>query len=94
MATGSPRPCGDFKSSYQADTTIFPSAMSRNFCIAGIALVCLAPLVLDSYYLNLMIQIGYLGIAALGLNILVGFTGQISLGHSAFFGFSVTNGRA
>jgi branched-chain amino acid transport system permease protein len=34
-----------------------------------------------------MIQIGYYGIAALGLNILVGFTGQISLGHSAFFGF-------
>jgi branched-chain amino acid transport system permease protein len=49
--------------------------------------VALSPLVLDSYYLNLMIQIGYYGIAALGLNILVGFTGQISLGHSAFFGF-------
>lgn len=87
MAGGNPRPCGDFKTSYKADTTIFPSAMSRNFCIAGIVLVCLAPLVLDAYYLNLLIQIGYLGIAALGLNILVGFTGQISLGHSAFFGF-------
>jgi branched-chain amino acid transport system permease protein len=49
--------------------------------------VALSPLVLESYYLNLMIQIGYYGIAALGLNILVGFTGQISLGHSAFFGF-------
>jgi branched-chain amino acid transport system permease protein len=35
----------------------------------------------------LLIQIGYLGIAALGLNILVGFTGQISIGHAAFFGF-------
>ena len=31
--------------------------------------------------------IGYLAIAALGLNILVGFTGQISIGHAAFFGF-------
>ena len=30
------------------------------------------------YELGLLIQIGYLGIAALGLNILVGFTGQIS----------------
>ena len=87
MTTGSLRPCGDFKISYRRDTTIFPTAMSRNFCILGVGLVCVAPLGLDAYYLNLMIQIGYLGIAALGLNILVGFTGQISLGHSAFFGF-------
>jgi branched-chain amino acid transport system permease protein len=87
MAVSTMRPCGDFKTSYRADTTIFPTPMSRNFCIAGVVLVCLAPLVLDAYYLNLMIQIGYLGVAALGLNILVGFTGQISLGHSAFFGF-------
>ena len=41
----------------------------------------------SSYWLALVIQIAYYGIAALGLNILVGFTGQISLGHSAFFGF-------
>ena len=41
----------------------------------------------SDYWITLLIQIGYLGIAALGLNILVGFTGQISLGHSAFFGF-------
>ena len=55
--------------------------------ILGIALLCLAPLVLDHYELGLLINIGYLGIAALGLNILVGFTGQISIGHAAFFGF-------
>ncbi len=61
--------------------------MSRYFCIASIAGACAAPWILDAYYTNLMIQIAYLGIAALGLNILVGFTGQISLGHSAFFGF-------
>ena len=36
--------------------------------------------------LSILIQIGYLAIAALGLNILVGFTGQISIGHAAFFG--------
>ncbi|MCQ6498256.1 ABC transporter permease subunit [Vibrio parahaemolyticus] len=35
----------------------------------------------------MFIQIAYLGIASLGLNILVGFTGQISLCHGAFFGF-------
>jgi branched-chain amino acid transport system permease protein len=85
--------CGEFKTTYKADTTIFPTPWSRNFAILGVVLLALAPLKfgdfapLDDYYITLMIQIGYLGIAALGLNILVGFTGQISLGHSAFFGF-------
>jgi branched-chain amino acid transport system permease protein len=87
MATASLRPCGDYKTTYRGDTTIFPSAWSRNFCILGVALLCAAPFVLSGYHLNLLIQIGYYGIAAIGLNILVGFTGQISLGHSAFFGF-------
>ena len=56
-------------------------------------LLCLLPLqiggmsLVSSYWLALVIQIAYYGIAALGLNILVGYTGQISLGHSAFFGF-------
>ena len=80
-------PCGDFKTTYSADTTIFPTTTSRNMVILGIAVLCLAPLVMDRYLLSLLIQIGYLGIAALGLNILVGFTGQISIGHAAFFGF-------
>jgi branched-chain amino acid transport system permease protein len=85
--------CGEFKTTYKADTTIFPTPWSRNFAILGVVLLALAPLKfgdfvpVDDYYITLMIQIGYLGIAALGLNILVGFTGQISLGHSAFFGF-------
>ncbi|WP_207477883.1 branched-chain amino acid ABC transporter permease [Arenibaculum pallidiluteum] len=80
-------PAGDFKTSYAADTTIFPTATSRNFAIAGVVLLALCPLVLDKYWLSIMIQIGFLSIAALGLNILVGFTGQISIGHAAFFGF-------
>jgi branched-chain amino acid transport system permease protein len=80
-------PCGDFKTGYEADTTIFPTATSRNGVILGIAILLVAPAFLDRYWLSLLIQIGYLGIAALGLNILVGFTGQISIGHSAFFGF-------
>ncbi len=50
-------------------------------------MLCCAPLVLDRYWLSLLIQIGYFAVAALGLNILVGFTGQISIGHAAFFGF-------
>ncbi|MCP5368684.1 MAG: branched-chain amino acid ABC transporter permease [Hyphomicrobiales bacterium] len=79
--------CGEFRTTYRADTTIFPTPWSRNFAILGVAVAATCPLFLEPYYLNLMIQIAYLGIAALGLNILVGFTGQISLGHSAFFGF-------
>ena len=87
MAMQSLIPAGDFKTSYAADTTIFPTATSRNAVILGVALLCFAPLVFDRYILNLLIQIGYYAIAALGLNILVGFTGQISIGHAAFFGF-------
>jgi branched-chain amino acid transport system permease protein len=87
MAMQSLIPAGDFKTSYGADTTIFPTAASRNAVILALVVLCFAPLVFSSYTLNLLIQIGYLGIAALGLNILVGFTGQISIGHAAFFGF-------
>lgn len=87
MSISVPRPCGQFKTRYRSDMTLFATPFSRWACVAGIVLVALSPLVLEPYYLNLLIQIGYYGIAALGLNILVGFTGQISLGHSAFFGF-------
>ncbi len=83
----SQRPSGDFRATYAADTRIFDTAASRTCCMAAVAVLCLAPLALDRYFLSLLIQIGYLGIAALGLNILVGFTGQISIGHAAFFGF-------
>jgi len=90
------RPCGDFRTSYAADTTIFEDRASRNWVIFFVALAVLIPLptvlglgfdVVDAYAMNLGIQIGYLAIAALGLNILVGFTGQISIGHAVFFGF-------
>jgi branched-chain amino acid transport system permease protein len=80
-------PAGDFRTSYRADTTIFPTLGSRAALWAGLAVLCCAPLVLDRYFLGLLINVGTLGIAALGLNILVGFTGQISIGHAAFFGF-------
>ena len=87
MANVSIIPSGDFKTSYGTDTTIFPTKTSRNFAILGVVLLLACPAFMDRYWLSLLIQISYLGIAALGLNILVGFTGQISIGHSAFFGF-------
>ncbi|MBY0337931.1 MAG: branched-chain amino acid ABC transporter permease [Acetobacteraceae bacterium] len=80
-------PAGDFRTSYRADTTIFPTRNSRIALWLGIAALCAAPLLLGRYEMTILIQIGYFAIAALGLNILVGFTGQISIGHAAFFGF-------
>lgn len=87
MAAAAFIPCGQFKTTYAKDTTIFPTPVSRAFAVLALVLLCLVPLVASRYQLNLAIQIGYYGIAALGLNILVGSTGQISLGHAAFFGF-------
>jgi branched-chain amino acid transport system permease protein len=80
-------PAGDFRTSYAADTTIFPTVTSRNFAIAGVLLAACAPLVLNDYWTSMLIAIGIYGIAALGLNVLLGFTGQISIGHAAFFLF-------
>src|SRR6201989_3646354 len=87
MAGPSLIPAGDFRTTYAADTTIFPTRTSRNFAIAGVLLLCLAPQFFSGYWLSILIQIGIFSIAALGLNILVGFTGQISIGHAAFFLF-------
>src|SRR5450755_3086569 len=85
MASPALTPSGDFRTTYAADTTMFPTATSRNFAIAGIALLCFAPQLFSAYWLSVSIQIGIFSIAALGLNVLVGFTGQISIGHAAFF---------
>jgi branched-chain amino acid transport system permease protein len=86
MATVSLHPAGDYRTTYRADTTIFPTRNSRIALWLGIAILACAPLVFGRWELSLLINIGILGIAALGLNILVGFTGQISIGHAAFFG--------
>jgi branched-chain amino acid transport system permease protein len=87
MVTALIRPCGDYRTSYGADQTIFATRTTLAFCLAGIALLVVAPFFLGKYLMSLLIQIAYFGIAALGLNILVGFSGQISIGHAAFFGF-------
>ncbi|CCD96617.1 putative high-affinity branched-chain amino acid transport system permease protein [Bradyrhizobium sp. ORS 375] len=85
MVARSTIPAGDFRTSYAADTTIFPTRTSRNFAIAGVILLCFAPQVFSEFWLSIAIQIGIFSIAALGLNILVGFTGQISIGQAGFF---------
>src|SRR6478735_7572625 len=68
MAGASLIPSGDFRTSYAADTTIFPTTTSRNFAILGVVLICFAPMVFTNYWLSISIQIGIFAIAALGLN--------------------------
>ena len=76
--------CGDFKTSYTADMTIFETRTAR--VILGIFLCFLftLPLYTPGYLLDIVNRIGIAIIGAIGLNILTGFTGQISLGNAAF----------
>jgi branched-chain amino acid transport system permease protein len=57
--------------------------------LLGVVLILfllLAPLVLPSYYLGLVILALIWGIFAMSLDILTGYTGLPSFGHAAFFG--------
>lgn len=76
--------CGDFKTSYAADMTIFDSRLTRILVFVFICLVFTVPLYSSSYMLDVSNRIGIAIIAAIGLNILTGFTGLISLGNAAF----------
>src|SRR6266404_3279596 len=64
MASPSLIPAGDFRTSYAADTTIFPTTTSRNAAIVGIILICFAPQLLTEYWLSILIQIGIFALAA------------------------------
>ena len=64
MASQTLVPSGDFRTSYAADTTVFPTTASRSAMIVGIVLICFAPHILSEYSLSLLIQIGIFGIAA------------------------------
>ena len=78
------RPCGDFRTSYSSDMSLFEDKGSFYLTLFGIFLLLISPIIFDSYIISLLIYIGFYGIAALGLNILVGCTGQISVGHAVF----------
>src|SRR5438034_11038945 len=80
------REAGQFKTSYQKDSAIFPIRQDK----IAIGLVVLAafvviPLVATPYvFTGILIPFLILSLAALGLNILTGYAGQISLGTAAF----------
>ncbi len=52
----------------------------------SLLLAVLPLVVVNRYYLNVMIFIGIHTLLVVGLNLLMGYAGQISLGHAAFFG--------
>ena len=76
--------CGDFKTSYAADMTIFDAKNTRIAVFLLILLIFTLPLYSSSYLLDVSNRIGIAIIGAIGLNILTGFTGLISLGNAAF----------
>ena len=77
---------GQFKTSYRADSQIFPITQDRlGILVLFLIGVVAIPLLADEYLLRaIFIPFVILSLAALGVNILVGYCGQISLGSGAF----------
>jgi len=80
------REAGQFKTSYQTDTAIFPIRQDRVAIAALVAVAFVAvPLLATPYmFTGILIPFLILSLAALGLNILTGYAGQLSLGTAAF----------
>src|SRR5258705_527412 len=85
---------GQYKTSYAADTAIFPIRQDKIaigllllFAFAGVPLLAImgvGPFGHDYIFKAILIPFLILSLAAIGLNILVGYCGQISLGAGAF----------
>src|SRR5512133_2697081 len=77
---------GQFKTTYRADSQIFPIAQDRWAILLLIAAAFIVVPMLSSDYVfrALLIPFLIMSLAALGVNILVGYCGQISLGSGAF----------
>ena len=80
------REAGQFKSTYAADTAIFPIRQDRVGMVAILLVAFIGVPLFASPYLFSAILIPFLilSLAALGLNILTGYAGQLSLGTAAF----------
>ncbi|HFC04942.1 MAG TPA: branched-chain amino acid ABC transporter permease [Rhizobiales bacterium] len=82
------RETGQFKTTYEADSAVFPILQDRIGIAVMLALAFIAvPLLGNDFFLNtMMIPFLIFTLAAIGLNILTGYTGQISLGSGGFMG--------
>jgi branched-chain amino acid transport system permease protein len=80
------RESGQFKTSYVADSQIFPIRQDRIFFALLMAVAFVAiPLTGTEYWLSaILTPFLIFALAALGLNILTGYAGQLSLGTAAF----------
>jgi len=71
-----------------------PIGMSTTWRMVGLTLlvvggVMLAPLVLDTYMLNILVRACFVAIAAITVDIVWGYCGTLTFGQSAFFGIGV-----
>jgi branched-chain amino acid transport system permease protein len=80
------RESGQFKTSYQADSQIFPILQDRvAFGILLFVAFLVLPFCATPYiFSGILIPFLILALAALGLNVLTGYCGQLSLGTAAF----------
>jgi branched-chain amino acid transport system permease protein len=72
-------------------TTVSISATLRAAALAALVVggVMLAPLVLDTYMLNILVRAFFVAIAAITVDIMWGYCGTLTFGQSAFFGIGV-----
>jgi branched-chain amino acid transport system permease protein len=81
------REAGQYKTTYQADMSIFPILQDRIGLALIIAAALALPLVAGEFMIaSVMVPFLILALAAIGLNILTGYTGLVSLGSGAFMG--------
>ena len=82
------RETGQYKTSYEADSAIFPIMQDRIglAAMAIIAFVVIPVFANDFFLSSIMTPFLIFTLAAIGLNILTGYTGQISLGTGSFMG--------
>src|SRR5689334_10504038 len=80
------REAGQFKTTYDADTAIFPIRQDGigMALILAVAFVAVPLLATPYLFTGILIPFLILSLAALGLNILTGYAGQLSLGTAAF----------
>jgi branched-chain amino acid transport system permease protein len=80
------REAGQFKTSYVADSQIFPIRQDRigMLLILAIAFVAVPFFATPYFFSAILIPFLIFSLAAIGLNILTGYAGQLSLGTAAF----------
>ncbi len=70
------------------------SPRPRNALLALLALLVLAPLLIDRYLLSLMILVLYFAFVGQAWNIMMGLCGQLSLGHALYVGLGAYTAAA